>query len=420
MWLPFQILLGSLLASNAYMPHGNCYLWQTSLIWLHVVSDLLVMGAYLSIPLMLLYFVSKRDDLPFSRVFILFGLFIVSCGIGHLLDVVTLWYPIYWISGFQRAFTALISCYTAAALVTLLPQFLAMKSPEQLEKVNLALQEEVERRQSAETVLQQTNLNLSQSLEQLHDAQAQLIQSEKMASLGQLVAGVAHEFNNPLSFIHGNISIARNYTEDLIALTDLYRTHFPQENPEIVDRTEAIDLAFIRSDFAKTFESMETGVHRISKIVASLRDFSRLDEAQCKTIDFNDNIDSLLNLIQGRLSQPGGAHSIVLKTQLSPLPRLTCYAGVLNQAILNIVNNALDALEPLTCDSSRGVPQLTLSTELINQQTHHSSNHSLLKSTNSQGILLKVHDNGGPIPASIRDRILDPFVTGKPIGQGTG
>jgi two-component system, sensor histidine kinase and response regulator len=148
-------LLQNLFSPDIYMPHGHCYLWQTPLVGLYVISDALIAIAYFSIPAMLIYFVSKRSDMPFSRVFALFGAFIIFCGVGHLLDIVTLWYPIYWISGIERALTALISVYTALQLLELLPQFLALKSPIQLEAVNQELEKQVIERQRTETVLRQ-------------------------------------------------------------------------------------------------------------------------------------------------------------------------------------------------------------------------------------------------------------------------
>ncbi|MEX0269346.1 GAF domain-containing protein [Leptolyngbyaceae cyanobacterium UHCC 1019] len=148
-------LLQNLFSPDIYMPHGHCYLWQTPLVGLYVVSDVLIAIAYFSIPAMLIYFVSKRSDIPFSRVFALFGAFIIFCGVGHLLDIVTLWYPIYWISGIERAFTALISVYTALQLMELLPQFLALKTPIQLETVNQELEKQIVERQRTEAVLRQ-------------------------------------------------------------------------------------------------------------------------------------------------------------------------------------------------------------------------------------------------------------------------
>lgn len=147
-------LLRSLVSPQHYIPHGHCYLWQPTLVWLHVISDGLVVLAYFSIPAMLVYFVQKRGDIPFSKVFLLFGAFIVLCGAGHLLDIWTLWFPVYWISGIERALTGLVSCYTALQLRKLLPQFLALRSPEQLEAINRELEQQIMERQRTEETLQ--------------------------------------------------------------------------------------------------------------------------------------------------------------------------------------------------------------------------------------------------------------------------
>jgi len=146
--------LQNLFLSSYYMPHGHCYLWQTPLVGLFVVSDALIAIAYFSIPITLVYFVNKRSDIPFSGVFLLFGTFIILCGTGHLLDIWTLWHPDYWLSGFERGFTALISCYTAFQMVELLPQFLALRTPEQLETINLELKKQIAERQRTEETLQ--------------------------------------------------------------------------------------------------------------------------------------------------------------------------------------------------------------------------------------------------------------------------
>ena len=147
-------LVKSLLSPSYYIPHGHCYLWQTPLVSLFVVSDALIAIAYFSIPVMLIYFVRKRGDLPFSKIFVMFGAFIVLCGIGHLLDILTLWYPAYWVSGLERAMTALVSCYTALQLSELLPQFLALKTPDHLEAINQELEKQVAERQRTEETLQ--------------------------------------------------------------------------------------------------------------------------------------------------------------------------------------------------------------------------------------------------------------------------
>ncbi len=147
-------LLSNLLSPRQYIPHGHCYLWQTPLVWLHLTSDALIAIAYFSIPAMLIYFVRKREELPFSRVFMLFGAFIILCGTGHLLDIWTLWHPAYWVSGAERAITALVSCYTALTLVELLPQFLALKTPEELEAINRELETQIAERQRTDEILQ--------------------------------------------------------------------------------------------------------------------------------------------------------------------------------------------------------------------------------------------------------------------------
>ncbi|WP_413173839.1 GAF domain-containing protein [Anabaena azotica] len=144
----------NILAFNYYIPHGHCYLWQTPLVGLHLISDALIAIAYFSIPAMLIYFVSKRNDIPFSKVFVLFGAFIILCGTGHLLDIWTLWHPDYWVSGIERALTAIVSCYTALQLIELLPQFLALQTPERLEIINQELQKQIAERQQAEETLQ--------------------------------------------------------------------------------------------------------------------------------------------------------------------------------------------------------------------------------------------------------------------------
>ncbi|MBE9039412.1 GAF domain-containing protein, partial [Oscillatoriales cyanobacterium LEGE 11467] len=146
-------ILKNLLSPEQYMPHGHCYLWQTPLVGLHVVSDLLIAIAYFSIPAMLVYFVLNRPDIPFFKFFILFGAFIILCGVGHLLEIWTLWHPAYWLSGVEQGATALVSCYTAMSMVTLLPQFLSLKTPEELETINQALYGEIQERLKAEAEL---------------------------------------------------------------------------------------------------------------------------------------------------------------------------------------------------------------------------------------------------------------------------
>ena len=172
-------ILSKLLFSKSYIPHGHCYLWQTPLVALHLVSDLLIAIAYFSIPIMLLYFIFKRKDVPFQGFFIMFGGFIVLCGTGHLLEIWTLWHPAYWLSGIEQAFTALISCYTAAEMATLLPRFLSLKTPEQLEIINQELQKEIAERQKVEDELRLINEELEARVRERTIALQQSIESKQ-------------------------------------------------------------------------------------------------------------------------------------------------------------------------------------------------------------------------------------------------
>lgn len=223
-------LLKTLLSPDQYIPHGHCYLWQTPLVWLHIVSDFLIAIAYFSIPIMLIYFVFKRSDVPFSRVFTLFGTFIILCGVGHLLEIWTLWHPAYWLSGVEKALTALVSCYTALCMVELLPRFLALRTPEQLEVIN----------QELERLL----------IEQKETTTQQLMQSEKMSSLGQMVAGVAHEINNPVNFIYGNLSHVKDYLNDILELIHTYELEVPQLPIAVQQKAMEIDFPFLKGRFA--------------------------------------------------------------------------------------------------------------------------------------------------------------------------
>ncbi|AFY81979.1 trifunctional serine/threonine-protein kinase/ATP-binding protein/sensor histidine kinase [Oscillatoria acuminata] len=251
-------------------------------------------------------------------------------------------------------------------------------------------------------VLHQKNQELEQILKNLQQTQAQLIQTEKMSSLGQLVAGIAHEINNPINFIKGNIIPLANYWEDLKNLLELYREDGCQPSESLRIKQEEVDLEFLFRDVEKILKSMTNGSERIQQIVLSLRNFSRLDESSTKAVDLHSGIDSTLLILQHRLQQIGDSPEIQVVCDYGDLPRITCYPSQLNQVFLNIINNAIDAIRENSKCSDH--PQIQIRTEPLAQK----------------GIRIAIANTDSRIPPEIQDRIFDPFFTTKPVGSGTG
>ena len=185
--------------------------------------------------------------------------------------------------------------------------------------------------------------NLEQTLNQLQKTQIQLIHNEKMSSLGQMVAGVAHEINNPVNFIAANLSYAKEYSETLLQLIDIYQQQCPDYFEKIKRDTDFEELDFIKEDFIKIFQSMKIGTERIQGIVKSLRIFSRLDEAEIKKVDIHQGIDSTLMILQSRLKAQSSHSNIEVIKEYGKLPEIYCYPGQLNQVFMNILTNAIDA-----------------------------------------------------------------------------
>jgi PAS domain S-box-containing protein len=279
-----------------------------------------------------------------------------------------------------------------------------------LQEANQQLLIEISDRTSAQRALveavqiaQSQSLRLQKTLQQLQKAQAQLVQSEKMSSLGNLVAGIAHEINNPITFITGNLIYADEYLKGLLGILHLYQKNYPQPIAEIEKLSREIDLEFIITDLPNLLSSMESGAKRISQIVLSLRNFSRLDEADMKCVNIHDGIDNTLLILQHRL-KPNGSHGgISIIKEYSDLPKVECYPGKLNQVFMNILTNAIDILELEVNNSS--------STLKIKIRTEAEPNNN---------IRIYIADNGKGMSPSIKSRIFDPFFTTKPVGSATG
>ena len=256
---------------------------------------------------------------------------------------------------------------------------------------------------------QKQSEELQAALEKLHKMEFQLIHSEKMSSIGQMVAGVAHEINNPVTFVCGNLLHAGQYAEDLLNLLKLYQQHYPQPAPEIEEEIEALDLDFMMVDFRKTLSSMQMGADRIRQIVHSLRNFSRMDEAQMKPANIHEGIDSTLLILNNRTKPKGQNPGVNIIKKYGELPLVRCYGELLNQVFMNLLSNAIDALEEYNQIRLENQLQLnpstiTISTDIIN----------------SEWVAIKIADNGAGMPEEVKEQIFNSFFTTKPIGKGTG
>lgn len=264
--------------------------------------------------------------------------------------------------------------------------------------------------QQSERQLKQKAKTLQETLLNLKQTQMQLIESEKMSSLGQMVAGIAHEINNPVGFIYGNLEHAKAFAEDIFYLLDLYQQHYPTPIEEIEIALEDIELDFIKEDFPNLMDSMHIGTERIKEIVLSLRTFSRLDEAEVKAIDIHENLNSTLNVLNSRLGKTQQRAQISILKNYGDLPLVECYAGQINQVFMHVLNNAIDALdekytpEIAQRSPSDAPPKIEIVTTVLNEQA----------------IAIQVSDNGPGISEAAQEHLFDPFFTTKTVGDGTG
>lgn len=283
----------------------------------------------------------------------------------------------------------------------------------ELFEANLLLKQEIAEREQIEAALRQSEAQLKQQAQQLEATlyelkrtQSQLVQSEKMSSLGQLVAGVAHEINNPVSFIYGNVKYADEYIQTLLHLLTLYQQQCPEPVDELKSVLEGIDLDFVSVDLKKLLQSMKVGAERIREIVLSLRNFSRLDEAEMKAVDIHEGIDNTLLILKNRFKANAGYPAITVLRDYGDLPLVECYAGQLNQVFMNILSNAIDVLE-----------------EYNQQQPSHAQKPGVIHintAVQANWVVIRIADNGPGMSEAVQQRLFDPFFTTKPVGRGVG
>jgi len=283
-----------------------------------------------------------------------------------------------------------------------------------LAEQNVILEQEISDRKKIQASLEEREIELKQQTERLEAAltkiqntQLQLVQSEKMASLGQLVAGIAHEINNPISFIYGNVHYVNDYLDNLVDTIKIYQKNYPEPTEDIKTFTEEIDLDFVIDDLKTMIGSMESGVERIHGIVLGLRTFSRLDEAAIKSVDLHEGIESTLLIVQHRLQETPDRPPIQVLKHYGELPKVTCYSGQIHQVFLHLIENAIDAIEDKpgeTWTSPDALPTLEISTQLINDHQ----------------VQICFKDNGVGIKDDIKTQIFNPFFTTKSVGKGSG
>lgn len=261
----------------------------------------------------------------------------------------------------------------------------------------VAIHNDITERKRTELCLVQQAKDLEHAFSELQQTQTRLVQTEKMSSLGQLVAGIAHEINNPVNFIYGNVKPATRYVDSLVSLLKQYQHYYPNPPEEISEDLEDLDFDFITGDLLNLLSSIKLGSERIRQIVSSLRTFSRKDEAERKEVDIHDGLDSTLMILGHRLKEQQNRKAIAVEKEYSDLPTIFCYAGQLNQVFMNILSNAIDALETVQS------PKLAISTAFTDGQ-----------------LTICISDNGSGMSDKVRSQIFNPFYTTKPIGKGTG
>ena len=296
----------------------------------------------------------------------------------------------------QRRFSRSLwasSAISGLSLGVLLPMWIGVLQI--LKKYLNELNIERNRIRQLNTGLEQRTFELTRAMKELKQAQGQLVQTEKMSSLGQMVAGIAHEINNPIGFVQGNIPYLEDYFQDLLGLIRLYETEYPQPTPAIEGKRKEMCMDFLLEDIPNILASMAVGTSRVSNIVVSLRNYARLDEATIKNVDIHEGVESTLLILNHRIQ-----HDVEVIRDYGTLPLVRCSPSQLNQVFTNIIANALDAM----LDSNSATKQLIIKTRTVN----------------SDQIQISLRDTGPGISPEVKPKIFDPFFTTKPVGEGTG
>jgi signal transduction histidine kinase/ActR/RegA family two-component response regulator len=363
-----ETFLSALSQPSGLTPHGFCLLWDPGLIWLHAASDSLIMIAYYSIPLALIHFVRRRRDVAFSWIFWLFAAFILACGTTHLMSIVTLWEPLYWLDGAIKAITAILSVSTAIVLWPLIPRALALPSPAALREMNLELARQIAERDHAE--------------EQLRISEARLRQIQKMETIGQLTGGVAHDFNNLLTVMLGGLdSIERQIAQ--------------------IPESPALDA--VRRSAAMATKAVERAATLTHRLLA----FSRRQPLEPKPIDANRLVADMSELLRRTLGE-----TIDLETVLAGgLWSVTADPNQLENSLLNLAVNARDAMPEggkLTIETGNTFLDEAYVSKLVEPLPA------------GQYVMIALSDTGGGMDSATLDRAFEPFFTTKDIGRGTG
>lgn len=442
-----------LMFSHFLAIHIEMLLQAVSLI-LPSISSFTLAIAYYTLPLILVYFIAKRRSVPCNFLTVLLLAFAIASGTSYFLEGARI-FSTSWVA-MSQGITAILGIIVLARIIPRFPTLLSLPNSDRLSLIDRVLRNEVERHKQAQCALQKfneelenrieertaqlqntlqqlqaeirdreeaeialrrskrqlikQNQQLENTLKELKSTQAQLIQSEKMAGLGQMVAGIAHEINNPVNFIHGNLEYLQPSINNLLEIIALFQECEIESSSSLKEAIEEADLEFLQEDMPRLFNSMTVGTDRIREIVKSLRNFSRLDEAEMKTANLHAGIDSTLMILHHRLKANENRPEIRISKQYSQLSKIECHPGQLNQVFMNLLTNAIDAIDEKLETHQDFIPEIQIQTQL----------KTVSRSSRQNSVEIRIRDNGCGMSEETLAQLFNPFFTTKPVGKGTG